>query len=184
MAKYIISITAQDRPGIVAGVSEAVLELKGNIEAASQTVHQGYFTMIILCSFAGDAASEKITKRVQARAGEDLHVYVTEYMPTKAEANRSAQTFIVTVMGPDRPGMLRTLTSYLASKKINIDDLYACIKEGDFVVICQVSVPGDLDISMLQTDLASFGESGGFTAHLQHENIFVATNELCLGRIR
>ena len=176
MGKYILSITAQDRPGIVAGVSQALMELNGNTEAASQTVHQGYFAMIVLCSLPDDTSMKIITEQVQAHAGRDLHVYVTEYQAGAAPSQNIEQTFIATAIGPDKPGILHALTSYLASKKINIDDLYCCVKETNFVVICQIAVPENMDVSMLQMDLEAVGQERGFEAHLQHENIFNATN--------
>ena len=178
MIRYIMSITAQDRAGIVAGVSEALVELGGNVEAASQTVHQGYFAMIILCAFDGTVDVEEMSGRVRGHAGDDLHVYITEHKARPVEASGGEQSFIITSIGPDKPGILHALTSYLASKKINIDDLYSCVENGEFVVICQVSVPEALDVSMLQMDLETVGQERGFTASMQHENIFVATNEL------
>jgi len=184
MRQHILSITAQDRPGIVAGVSQALVELEGNIEAASQTVHQGYFAMIVLCSLPADISTEKITEQVQAHAGRDLHVYITEYRAGSAPSQNTEQTFIATAIGPVKPGILHALTSYLASKKINIDDLYCCVKKTDFVVICQITVPENMDVSLLQMDLEAVGQERGFAAHLQHENIFNATNELRFGRIK
>jgi len=184
MAQYIMSITAQDRSGIVAGVSDAILALKGNLEAASQTVHQGYFAMILLCAFPDTIVEQEVTRLIREKAGSDLHVFITTYQTSwPMKTNCQTQSFIVTAVGPDKPGILHQLSAYLASKDINIDDLYACIDGNDFIVICQVSVPSDLDIFILQSDLDNFGKSKGFTAHMQHENIFVATNELRLGKI-
>jgi glycine cleavage system transcriptional repressor len=183
MIQYIISITAQDRPGIVAGVSEAVLALKGNIEAASQTVHQGYFAMILLCTFSEGVTKEDVISWINAQAGSDLHVFAILYQEPPRQPDSPIQHFIVTARGPDKPGILHALSSYLASKNINIDDLYACVEGGDFVVICQVSVPAALDVYMLQTDLEAAGESLGLSLNMQHENIFTATNELRFGRV-
>ncbi|MBN1846776.1 MAG: ACT domain-containing protein [Sedimentisphaerales bacterium] len=184
MDQYILSITAQDRPGIVAGISSALFGLKGNIEAASQTVHQGYFAMIVLCRLPGEESPETIAQRVRQRAGDDLHVYVTPYRPLPVEPQPAGQTFIVTAIGPDQPGILYALSDYLAAKMINIDDLYCCVQGRDFVVICQVTVPPERDFSLVQMDLEAVGRKRGFEVHLQHENIFTATNELRFGRLR
>ncbi len=63
---------------------------------------------------------------------------------------------------------------------INIVDLYGDRKGEEFVLIGQVQVPKRWDIRMLQADLEQMGEELGFTVKLQHENIFVATNQLRL----
>ncbi len=180
MAKYIMSITTTDRSGIIAGVSQALLDLDGNIQAASQTVHQGYFAMMVLADFAGEINTDELAERIHNHAGSDLHVYVTPYRPVE-QAGPEFQSFIVTCEGPDRPGILSSLVNFLAGKSVNIDDLYCCVRDGNFVVICQVSVPNESDVYMLQAELESLGEGKGFAAHMQHENIFVATNDLRLG---
>ena len=48
------------------------------------------------------------------------------------------------------------------------------------MLIGQLEVPTQWDIRMLQTDLEQMGIELGFTVKLQHENIFVATNQLRL----
>ena len=176
--RYIVAVTAQDRAGIVAGISEAVFGLGGNIEAASQTVHRGYFSMIVLCTFAQAMAEEAVGESIRAKAVEDLHVYVTEQRPVAAPAGGKEQTFIVTAIGPDRPGILQALSGYLAAKRINIADLYCSVEKGDFVVVCEVTIPLELDVSMLQLDLEAVGQERGFAVAMQHENIFVATNRV------
>jgi len=176
--RYIVAVTAQDRSGIVAGISEAVFELKGNIEAASQTVHRGYFSMIVLCTFGQTVEEEGVGASIRAKAGEDLHVYVTEQRPVAAAGEVEEQTFIVTAIGPDRPGILQALSGYLAAKRINIADLYCSVEKGDFVVVCEVTIPTGQDVAMLQMDLESVGQERGFTVAMQHENIFKATNQV------
>lgn len=181
MPQYIMSLTAQDRSGIVAAVSQALLGFQGNIEAASQTVHRGYFAMMVLCDLPPEVTPDQLLDAIHAQAGADLHVYLTDYQPPASDPTE-AHTFIVTAVGPDKPGILHTLTTYLGSRQINIDDLYCFVDQGSFVVICEVSIPATVDVFMLQADLESIGRTGGFTANVQHENIFVATNELPLTR--
>lgn len=183
MSRYILSITAQDRSGIVAGVSEAIVHCSGNIEAASQTVHQGYFAMILLCDFPGEADPEALSADVRRIAGDDLHVYITAYRPPKP-TNQPSRSFVLTSIGPDRPGILHTLARYMASRQINIDDMYCCITDNQFVVICQVSIPTGLDVHMLQADLEAAGKNLGITIAIQDENIFTAINELSFGRVK
>jgi predicted amino acid-binding ACT domain protein len=67
----------------------------------------------------------------------------------------------------------------LASKGINIEDFYAySTGDGQFVMILQVAIPKEWDLPQIQLDIEEHGREVGFVAHLQHENIFRATNEL------
>ena len=61
-------------------------------------------------------------------------------------------------------------------------DLYGNRQESRFVLVSQVQVPPQWDIGMLQADLEHLGQEMGFTVRMQHENLFVATNELRLRR--
>lgn len=181
MTEYILSVAARDRSGIVAELSSALLELGANVLSATQTVLDDYFAMMILCSIEPPLTPEDIHHKLSERIGSDVNIFVTERQPVSAEPT-DTETFVITLIGPDRPGILHELASYLASKQINIDDLYCRTTEGEFVVICQVSVPSELDVGMLQADLEDSGRNLHFTAHMQHENVFVATNELRFGR--
>jgi predicted amino acid-binding ACT domain protein len=86
--------------------------------------------------------------------------------------------FVITAFGKDQPGIVRRFSQYLAGRDINIVDLYGDRSGDEFVLIGQLEVPTRWDIHMLQTDLEQMGEELGFTVRLQHENVFVATNQL------
>jgi glycine cleavage system transcriptional repressor len=182
MTEYILSIAARDRSGIVAELSGALFELGGNILSASQTVTHNYFAMMILCAMDDAIGTEEIRNKLAHRVSAGINIYVTERQPALTAPGHT-ETFIITLIGPDKPGILHALTSYLASRQINIDDLHCQATEGEFVAICQVSVPAELDVGMLQADLEARGRDLRFTAHMQHENVFVATNELRFGRV-
>ncbi|MBN1654903.1 MAG: ACT domain-containing protein [Deltaproteobacteria bacterium] len=181
MPEYILSVVARDRSGIIAEISAALFELGGNILSATQSVLGDYFAMMILCATRAAVDPKDIRDKLGERVRSEFDLFVTERQPASIEPMET-QTFVITLIGPDRPGILHALTSYLASKQINIDDLRCQTTEGEFLVICQVSVPNELDLSMLQADLEESGRELQFTAHMQHENVFIATNELRFGR--
>ncbi len=181
MVEYILSVAARDRSGIIAELSGALFELGGNILSATQTVLHDYFAMIILCAMDESVNPEDIRNKFDQRIGSEFNLYIAKRQPATIGPGQT-RTFIITLIGPDRPGVLHALTNYLASKQINIDDLRCQTTEGEFLVICQVSVPEELDVDALQADLEASGRKLKFTAHMQHENVFVATNELRFGR--
>jgi glycine cleavage system transcriptional repressor len=98
----------------------------------------------------------------------------------RPDGQESTDRFVITAFGPDRPGIVRWFSQYLAGKDINIVDLFGDRTGADFVLIGQVEVPVHWDIRLMQTDLEQMGHELGFTVKLQHENIFVATNQLRL----
>ena len=183
---YVLNVTAEDRPGIVAAVSKAVVAAGGNIDAASQTVLGGYFTLIMIVSFPAPPAEKKLLDDVARPNGRDsgLGVNIRPYRP---EADKpvvpDGENFVITCFGPDAPGVIFRFSSMLADKAINIVDLYGQLDGGQFVLISQVRIPRQWDLAMLQADLEQLGAEQGYTVRLQHENIFIATNQLRLTQL-
>jgi predicted amino acid-binding ACT domain protein len=192
---YVLNVMSSDHPGIVAAVTGAVESLRGNIDACSQTVLGGYFTLIMIVSLSERIDPERLAERVR-EAGlpcGTFHVMARFALATGAETRaktgaktgvgtmaESCDRFVITAFGRDQPGVVRTFSQYLAAKDINIVDLYGDLRGDDFVLIGQVEVPAHWDICLMQADLEEMGQDLGFTVKLQHENIFVATNQLRL----
>lgn len=180
---YVMNVMSDDHPGIVAAVSNAVESLEGNIDSCSQTVLGGYFTLIMIVSLPTRVDPEQLSERVcGAESGSSsFQVLVREALPSNGfAAGDSPDRFVITAFGTDQPGVVRRFSQYLASKDINIVDLYGDRAGDDFVLVGQLEVPARWDIRMLQADLEQMGDELGFTVKLQHENIFVATNQLRL----
>lgn len=62
--KIILTVTGLDHEGIIAGVTTKLAERKVNVENVSQTLMQGYFTMILQGSF--DETQQSITDLQEA----------------------------------------------------------------------------------------------------------------------
>ena len=178
-------MVSDDHPGIVAAVGNVVNELGGNIDSASQTVVRGYFTLLMIASLPDSPEPELLAQKVHEAhpGGSDLQVIVRRFEPTAYKPSpENTDAFVISCTGPDMPGVVLRFSQYLAGKDINIVDLYGERSGDNFVLISQVEIPGQRDISMLQADLEEIGNEMGFTVRLQHENIFLATNQLRLTR--
>ncbi|MFP4353844.1 MAG: glycine cleavage system protein R [Phycisphaerae bacterium] len=180
---YVLNVISDDHPGIVASVGTAIKDLGGNIDACSQTVLRGYFTLIMIVSVPENVDPRDLQQRVasQTAGGSELQVTVRRFGPiADRQAAETAERFVVTAFGEDTPGVVLKFSRYLAGKDINIVDLYGQRQGGQFMLISQVEIPARLELSHLQAELAQMGRDSGFTVRLQHENIFVATNQLRL----
>ncbi|NLF31782.1 MAG: ACT domain-containing protein [Planctomycetes bacterium] len=179
---FVLNVVADDRPGIVAAVSGPVAQRGGNIDACSQTVVAGYFTLIMVVSFPQpvdtDALRDAIAACRAAGASTALNVHIGPYTPCRQPIIADGEHFVLTAFGGDAEGVTYKFARFLADKGINIADLYG-LREGDqFVLIGQLCIPAGWDIEMLQAELEHLAASIGQTVRLQHENLFVATNQL------
>ncbi len=181
---FVLTVMSDDHPGIVAAVSDAVELLGGNIDSCSQTVLGGYFTLIMIVSVPEPIDAEQLAQRVRRAesSGAGYQVLVRPARAAEASAHEPAERFVISAFGEDQPGIVRRFSQYLAGKDINIVDLYGDRNGTQFVLIGQVEVPARWDVRMMQTDLEQMGRELGFTVKLQHENVFVATNQLRLIR--
>jgi len=178
---YVLDVMSDDHPGIVAAVTTAVESLGGNIDACSQTVLGGYFTLIMIVSTPNPIDPAVIAEQVRqaGTANSPFQVLARRAnAPPKLAPADPCGRFVITAFGKDQPGIVRRFSQYLAGRDINIVDLYGDRTGDEFVLIGQLEVPTRWDIGMLQTDLEQMGEELGFTVKLQHENVFVATNQL------
>jgi glycine cleavage system transcriptional repressor len=181
VTEWIVTVMSADRVGIVAAVSGALHRLGGNITCLSQTVMRGYFTIIMSVELPDNITPEEIKCAVESSGAPDEFVVgVKRYQEVPPVPHKEcSERFILTARGQDRPGVIHRISSYLASKGINIEDFYAySTGDGQFVMILQVAIPKEWDLPQIQLDIEEHGREVGFVAHLQHENIFRATNEL------
>jgi predicted amino acid-binding ACT domain protein len=179
MKEYIITVMAKDRVGIVRDVSTGLSEINGNLTNVSQTVMSGYFTLILSVEMPDERTQLEIRQSIERQGSiGEFEVNVRPFEKTEEDDTRASQRFNLTLRGVNQGGVISRVTKYLAEKSINIDDFYAYAFNGKFVMIVQVSIPNDIDIDKIQSELAQVGREFGMTVHLQHENIFRAISEV------
>ena len=74
--KAIVTVIGKDKPGIISKVSTALAENKVNIEDISQSITQGYFTMIMLCNIENSNLSLKEIIMLLNGVGEQMGVSI------------------------------------------------------------------------------------------------------------
>lgn len=183
---FVINVTAIDRPGIVAGVSSAIVRLHGNIESCSQTVLDGYFTLIMTFTVPLEQRTpEELRRMILSEHGlEGCQAILFPAKPLDVfPRTENSNIYVITAFGKDCKGIVAQFTRYLGDKEINIVDLFGNITpEGEFSLIAEVEVSPKLDLQVIQLDLEAMGEQIGFTVRIQHNNVFVATNNINLER--
>jgi ACT domain-containing protein len=74
--KAILTVIGKDKSGIIAGVSNMLAEKNINIEDISQTIMQGYFTMIMLVDLKNSTVTmDELTKTANA-LGDNIGVKI------------------------------------------------------------------------------------------------------------
>jgi glycine cleavage system transcriptional repressor len=181
---YILNVVSSDHPGIIAGVSAALYEIEANMDSCSQTVLDGYFTLILMVTLPLPWDADELARYVQSHPllG-DAYKITALAVPERtaaADGQRDADPFVITAFGKDAKGIVHDFCRYLADREINILDFYGRSQNEEFVLVAQVQIPAGHSIAVLQDDLEAIAQERHFTVRLQHNNIFVATNEIRL----
>ena len=72
----VLTVVGQDRVGIVAGVSQALAELKFNIVDMSQTIMEGNFTMMLVCELPATKMNFESVRNQLNELGQQLGVQI------------------------------------------------------------------------------------------------------------
>ena len=184
MEKVIISVLAQDRPGILAAISRNLFVNNCNIENVSQTRLQSEFAGIFIVSKPKELSTEALQSHLdKALSPAGLHLHVKD-LDKEAPALDGIRTepFVITSRGPDRKGLVAEITEVIAQYNVNITNMQAVFKGGenpkDNIMIYEVDVPIDIDQHALNRDLKKKVKKLGLDINIQHRNIFEAINRI------
>lgn len=184
MQKFSASFLGRDCPGVVAAISRLFGEAECNIEAMSQTMLQGEFAAIFIIAVPEKWGIDSLREFLElglAREKVDLSVLVRPAIGAQWGENISCQPFVVTVDGPDGPGLIGAMSRIFARHNVNIENLTAMLdvsKNGMAQFVFEVMVPEQVDIGRLRRELRSQAISLGLQASIQHRNIFEAVNRV------
>ena len=180
--RYIVTLMAANRVGILAAVTTSLAELGGDIQEVSQTVMQGFFTIIMSAEFPEHRDPSVIIDHIRGVCRpfgvevslKDPKLETLQELPTEG-----IEKYFLTAEGEDKPGMIRQISARLAQEEIDITDVFARRAENGktFVMVMELAVPGGVDALALQRELEQLGSAVGLSAALQHEDIFSATND-------
>ncbi len=86
---------------------------------------------------------------------------------------------IVTVLGKDKAGIIAKVSTELAEKKVNIEDISQTIVQGNFtmIMLCDLS-NAQVSLLELRENMAKIGDEIGVSIHVQHEDIFNAMHKI------
>lgn len=124
MTTLAVTAIGQDRPGIVARLSQALLEAGGNIENSRMANLGGHFAVMLIVTVSAEQDAEAVRSQLQV-AREDLGLEALSAEPVDELAGDAGQTpgHVLTVYGADHPGIVHAVSSVLAQHGVNICDL-------------------------------------------------------------
>ncbi|KAA9106494.1 glycine cleavage system protein R [Microbacterium rhizomatis] len=158
MTTLVLTIVGDDRHGLVAAVADAVDAHGGNWENSQLAELAGVFAGIVEVAVPDDRVDELRA----ALRGMDGLLNITAH-PSSAAAARereaSARHFGFRVLGNDRPGIVREVSSTLSAQGVSIDRLTTETRDAAmsggrlFEATIAARVPPTVDIDAVQAAL-------------------------------
>lgn len=156
--RYIISLTGANRVGVLAAVTTALDELRGNLWEANISVMQPFCSILLTADFPDDRSEDIISAHIRDLCRSyAVEVRVSEPAAESGILTPPSNKYVLTVSGPDKPGMLRNLSTKLAELGVDIRNLYAerCEKNRTFSLEFEIAIPLSLDFARVSDQLAA-----------------------------
>lgn len=123
MPDYAVTAIGRDRPGIVAAISSALLELDGNLEDSQMSILRGHFAVMLIVRVPESAEPDELGRRLGAVRDELGLEALTFNAVDELASPRPRASHVLSVYGADRPGIVAGMTAVLARLGVNITDL-------------------------------------------------------------
>lgn len=165
MTLLAITVLGHDRPGIIAETTANLAGLGLNIEDSSMTLLRGHFAMTLVC--AGDATIDDVERALDSlQLDGSLSVSVRE-VPEEQAVPVSGTSWVLTVHGGDRPGIVSSIATALAATGGNITDLTTRLAGDLYLLVAEVDLPESVDVDDVRTTLRAVatGLGVGVTLH-------------------
>ncbi|MEO7981279.1 MAG: ACT domain-containing protein [Sporichthyaceae bacterium] len=165
MTLLAVTVLGHDRPGIIAETTGVLAELGANLEDSTMTILRGHFAMVVVASAEVTPAEAEDALRSLSADG-TLQVAVRE-IPHEDASAALGTTYLLSVHGADRPGIVATVTGLVAEAGGNVTDLSTRLSGELYVLLAEVDLPGTVDPEELSRDLAGVGDDLGVDVSLR-----------------
>ena len=173
MQRWIVTALGQDRPGIVAGVTKVLYDLGCNLEDSAMTRLEGEFTIMLIFSTktkTGEAALRNAFAPLEQKL--KLAVHLKPLTATESRAPRKrGQSFLISVYGSDKPGIVFRMAEALAKTGVNITDVHTHRSTGRgpslYLLLLEVELPARMTSAALEQRLKALGKSLGVEVSLR-----------------
>jgi glycine cleavage system transcriptional repressor len=159
MRHFAVSAIGRDRPGIVAAMSEVLLDHEANIEDSQMTILGGHFTMTLVVAAPATVDRDALAAGLeQAAARLDLEAVSISDLEELAGTARAQPSHVLSVYGIDHPGIVHAVSSTLAEHQASITDLTTKVLAGEgdapiYTMMLEVQLPDGADAARIEQAL-------------------------------
>lgn len=159
---YIVTFIGDDRPGLVEELARVIESNRGNWLESRLSQLGGKFAGLVLVSLPDDGG-EALEAELKGLSSSGLSVRVTPAGSLPASA--AGQNITLTVLGPDRLGIVREISRALAQRQVNVIEMDSHVSSAPmsaemlFHSRIDAQVPQHFDLDDLQDTLDEIADN-------------------------
>ena len=152
MTLHAITVLGHDRPGIIAETTDKLAALGLNLEDSTMTLLRGHFAMTLVCE--GDAAGAEIETALAPLTADGTLTVTVRQVPVEHVEAADGSSWLLSVHGGDRPGIVSSVVGVVVRAGGNITDLTTRLTGDLYLLIAEVDLPASVDVGALDRELA------------------------------
>ena len=165
MTLYAITVLGHDRPGIIAETTHQLAGLGLNLEDSSMTLLRGHFAMTLIC--AGEARDADIAAALAPLSQDGQLTVTVREVPAEEAAAPAGSSWVLTVHGGDRPGIVSAVAGEIARVGGNVTDLTTRLGRDLYLLVAEVDLPADADAAGVEAALTMVAQQLGVGVSLR-----------------
>ena len=120
----ILTVVGSDRPGLTRAIADAVFAAGGNwLESHLSRLGGKYVGSVLV-----ELPEERLDELEKAVCGIDAFGIKVDIIGSGETDERAGQSLTIEIVGQDRPGIVREVTTVLAGLEVNIEDFSTAIE--------------------------------------------------------
>jgi glycine cleavage system transcriptional repressor len=179
--RFVISVMSKDRPGIIADITTVIYNLGGDLADLDQSVLGGFFSMILMADFEEFMEEQTLLDAFSKIQSENVLQALVKKVGKVSLTQKEGlprETYVVTAQAVNRKGLVKLLGEFFASRNINVLDLVTTLGGTSYTMIFQVDLGEVPSMETLRLEMDELGRVGGLELVMQHNDIYMATNEV------
>ena len=164
MTLHAITVLGHDRPGIIAETTSALAVLGLNIEDSTMTLLRGHFAMMLITD--GDAGSSELEAALAGLTVDGALSVTVREVPVEQGGHRGS-SYLLSVHGGDRPGIVSSVVTEVARVGGNITDLTTRLTGELYVLLAECDLPDGVDVAALEGAIQAVATQLGVGATLR-----------------
>jgi glycine cleavage system transcriptional repressor len=165
MSLHAITVLGHDRPGIIAETTGKLAGLGLNLEDSTMTLLRGHFAMMLVC--AGPASAAEIEAALAPLTGDGTLTVTVREVPEEQAWTTEGSSWVLTVHGGDRTGIVSSIVSEVAQVGGNITDLTTRLSGDLYLLIAEIDLPAATDVAAVESAIQTVAASLGVGATLR-----------------